>query len=90
MFTFSTSRSLLEFGTKPYCSLTQEPLYKNVDGVDFRLLEDLAAARSDVKTQEILYCCQIGSIHRFAEAVVPSAGLVRGWEPSLESVFLHF
>ena len=45
---------------------------------------------SDVEAEEILYRCQIGSLHPFAETVLPDAGLIGGWEPSLARVFLHF
>ena len=40
---------------------------KDVNRIDHGLLDDLAPARSDVETKEIVYRCQIGSLHTFAE-----------------------
>jgi hypothetical protein len=41
-------------------------------------------ARSDVKEEEILYRCQVGSVYPFAETVLPGTGLIGDREPSLE------
>jgi hypothetical protein len=54
------------------------------------VLVDLAAARSDVKAEEILYRWQIWSVHPFAETALPGAGLIEDREASLERVFWHF
>jgi hypothetical protein len=52
----------------------------NIDRIGQRLLDDLAAARSEVEAEEILYCYQIGSVLSFVETVVLGAGLVGGWD----------
>ena len=49
----------------------------SIDRIGRRFLDDLAAARSDVEAEEILYCYQIGSVLPFVETVVPGAGFVR-------------
>jgi len=46
-----------------------------IDRIGRRFLGDLAAARSDVGAEEILYCYQIGSVLPFVETVAPGAGL---------------
>jgi hypothetical protein len=50
-------------------------LAKVLNRIGSEFLDDFAAARSDVKMEEILYCYQIGSVHPFTETLLPGAGL---------------
>jgi hypothetical protein len=54
------------------------------------ILIDLAATRSDVKAEEILYHCQVWNVQPFAETVLPGARLTGDGEASLERVILYF
>jgi hypothetical protein len=69
---------------------SEKSLRISIDRVGRRIFKDLAAARSDIEAEEILYRYQIGSVHPFAETVLPGTGLVGDREPSLERVFLYF
>jgi hypothetical protein len=58
-----------------------------IDRIGRMFLDGLAAARSDVEAEEVLYCYQIGSVLLFVKAVVPGTGLVGGRDPCWSESF---
>ena len=59
----------------------------SIDRIGCGFLNNLAAARSDVEADEILYGYQVGSALPFVETVVPGAGLVGGRDPRWSESF---
>jgi hypothetical protein len=70
--------------------LGNDLLSKCVDGISCQVVNDLCASRRDKKkAQEIIHCCEIGSVNSFPETVLPGVGPVSSQELWLDRVVLR-